>query len=765
MFEWLFKFERIRFEGSGVSVQSGSVVAVAALVVGLLVAFGLIYAATRLYASNRARAISLGLRVAALVLLCLPLLEPVLVTPDVVPNRSHVAVLVDASASMSLADGREGRARGADALRVLGADAAGADGLLQALDERFQMHRYAFAEQPRRADSLQQLAFDGGASDLAAALERVQADFEGRPLAGIVLLTDGGYRGRDPDALARALGDGGAPLHVVGLGQEAFEREREVVSVDVSDDAEVATRVQIDVRVRGWEAGPAQIRLYDEEGTAVLTETRRLSGEGRVDRFSFYLAPEDDEPRAYRATIAEAEGELNGQNNALRVLVQPRTDTARVLYFEGQLRPDFKFIKRALEDDPRLGVASVLYTSSGKLYRQGIERPDELAGGFPATEAVLNGFDVVVLGDLAAATFAPEQIEQIERFVRRRGGGFLMLGGRQSFTEGGYADTPIADLLPAQLDESRRAVLTPNFQGADSSGFRFVPTAEGLRHPVLRLAARPDSNRRRWAGLPRLQSINYLGAVKPGAAVLARKPEDAFGASEPLLVVQRYGKGRSAALPTAGTWRWQLQQPTEDERHARFWRQLIRWLAASAPGRVEAEVVRAEAAPGEAVRVTAQVYDSTYAPLSGATVRGRLVGPAGSERATVAFEESLLESGSYEGTFTPQAEGTYRLEVTARAGEQVVGRDVQHVLVRPSRAEFLSATLKRAALERLATASGGAYYTPDAAGALPERLRSQERANTAVYRTADLWDMPLLFGLVILLLSVDWVYRRRQGLP
>lgn len=767
MFEWLFKFERVRFEGSGVSLQAGSALAVAGLLVGMIVVFGLVYVTTRLYTSNRTKGVSLGLRVMVLLLLCLPLFEPVLVTPDVVPRQNYVAVLVDASASMSLPDGREGATRGADALRVLGARADEPDGVLRALGERFRLQSYAFAERSLRADSLHQLAFDGDASDLAAALERVQSDFEGRPLAGVVLLTDGGYRGPAPGALAQALGERGAPLHVIGLGREAFEREREVVSADVSDDVEVATRVQVDVRVRSWEAGPAQIRLYDEAGTAVLVETRSLSGAGRVDRFSFYLEPVGDAPQTYRATVEEADGEVNGQNNALHLLVQPRADTARVLYFEGQLRPDFKFVKRALEDDPRLEIATVLYTGSGKIYRQGIAAPDELAGGFPASEAVLDGYDVVMLGDLAASTFSVDQLEMLERFVRRRGGGFLMLGGRQSFAEGGYADTPVADVLPVRLDESRQTVLRPNFQGADSasSGFPFVPTEAGLAHPVLRLAAVPDSNRSRWEGLPHLQSINYLGAAKPAATVLARKPDDAFGDAEPLLVVQRYGRGRSAALPTAGTWRWQLQQPAADERHERFWRQLVRWLAASASGRVEVVVARDDVAPGEAVRVTVQAYDSTYAPLPGATVRGRLVGPGGAGRATVDFDRVASESGGYEAAFTPYAEGVYRLEVTAQAGGRAVGRAVRHVLVRPSRAEFVGATLKRASLQRLADASGGVYYAPDDARALPERLRSQERANTTVYRTADLWDMPFIFGLVLLLLSAEWVYRRRQGLP
>src|SRR5690606_30305229 len=142
-------------------------------------------------------------------------------------------------------------------------------------------------------------------------------------------------------------------------------------------------------------------------------------------------------------------------------------------------------------------------------------------------------------------------------------------------------------------------------------------------------------NQARWADMPGLTSLNLLGAVKPGAVVLAEKPEDDFGDREPLLVVQRYGKGRSAALATASTWRWQMRLDADDLRHERFWRQFVRWLAASAPDHVHSGLDRHRYAPGDAVPVSVDVYDPRYNPLEGAAVSGLLTDPFGTTREVV----------------------------------------------------------------------------------------------------------------------------------
>ncbi|HMB92608.1 MAG TPA: glutamine amidotransferase, partial [Rhodothermales bacterium] len=406
-------------------------------------------------------------------------------------------------------------------------------------------------------------------------------------------------------------------------------------------------------------------------------------------------------------------------------------------------------------------------TGTGKIYRQGIKTPDELAGGFPTTEEDLYGFKAVIFGDIEASAFSPDQLRLVERFVRERGGGFLMLGGRNAFSEGFYDNTPIADVLPVTLDPSRRQVLPTPFSVPDKDvaeqGFKFIPTSAGAENPILKFSPNSIANLNRWTEMPGLTSINYLGSVKPGASVLAEKPEDDFGDGEPLLVVQRYGKGRTAALATSSTWRWQMLLDSEDARHERFWRQMARWLVASAPNRVDVDLGQARFAPDEDVPLTVSIYDDSYRPQSGAEVRGLLTDPFGTV-SEVTFQEELANEGTYTWPFVPQDEGLYELSVVAETDAGVLTSQPKSFLVRPSNKEFYDATLKRAFLQNLATTAGGSYYTPAEAGVIPDNLRSR-RTSTSIFHAEYLWDMPFLFGLVLLLLSAEWMYRRRKGLP
>ncbi len=766
MFESLLKYSRVQFEeGSLGFLAGGAFWLYVALLALIVVGMAWMYRRSKRYRSTQHKIWSLGLRLGALGLLALPLFEPVLITPMVVPDENFVAVMVDASSSMSIEDGATGNTRFAQASKLLFDETVG---LFPALNDHFKLRLYSFSDEALRADSLSNVP-TGTSTNLTTALDRVMADFKGLPLTGIVLLTDGGDNSNDrPQEKAEVLRSLDVPLHIVGLGKERIEPERELLDVAVTTAVEQTTGAEIDVKVRSWANEPTPVDIHIlQDDQRVFTEQHRLKGSGKIDQFTLFFEPTREGAHEYTVQVAPAENEDNLANNTQNLLINTRKDTLRVLYVEGHLRRDFKFIKRALQDDQVIDFTSVSRTGPGKIYRQGIRSPNELAGGFPTTEAELNQFHAILVGDMEAAAFTPEQLLLIERFVRVRGGGFLMLGGRNSYVEGSYNDTPIADVLPVELDLSRRTVIPPAFSNPNEppgeQGFAFLPTPAGLESPILKLSPDAGTNRARWANIPGLTSINFLGAVKPGAVVLAEKPNDDYGEREPLLVIQRYGRGRSAALPTASTWRWQMLLPAEDVRHERFFRQLIRWQATGAPKPVDIDQAETRFTPADPVPVAVNVYDDGYAPQSNASVEATLTLPSGQTR-NLHLQPALAEDGAYTTTYYPQQEGMYNLNVKASVNGQTIGTDRQHFLVRPSKQEFANATLQRPFLENLATASNGTYYTPDQANTLPDNLMSRRTA-TSVFQADYLWDMPLLFGLALVLLSIEWITRRRRGLP
>ena len=126
----------------------------------------------------------------------------------------------------------------------------------------------------------------------------------------------------------------------------------------------------------------------------------------------------------------------------------------------------------------------MLRTTQNKVYRQGIKDPKELEDGFPAKPEELFAYQGLIIGGVEASYFTAAQQQAIRDFVDRRGGGLLFIGGRASLSDGGWQNSPMADLVPVRLPEGR---------GTFHRDFSSVAlTAQGAQSILCRL----DENRR-----------------------------------------------------------------------------------------------------------------------------------------------------------------------------------------------------------------------------------------------------------------------------
>ncbi len=764
----LINYDTMNYSEGEFAFQVGSFIYfLVPLIIVLILILGVIYYISKIYMTKGSKVFSLAIRLIALLLLLLPLFEPVLMMPDIIPEENFLVIMLDKSMSMGIGDGKDGETRLQSVRRILENEETG---VLTGLEKNFKIRYYEFGASASRKDSLLYTDANDTGTNLSTALKRVISDYKGLPLAGIVMFSDGGDNSKDdPLTIAEELRGLEIPVHIIGTGSESFDIERELVEVNAGKGLSEGTGAEIDVKIRSWinEVAPVDITIF-KEGEPVFTERRTLKGGGGIDYLSFFYEPSEKGAHEYTVKIEEMENEVNIDNNTQSFLIDSRKDSIRVLYFEGHIRNEFKYLKRALQDDQIVEFTSVTRTGTGKFYRQGIRTPDELEGGFPVNEEDLNRFKAVVFGDVEASYFTIEQLRMVEEFVRMRGGGFLMMGGMHSFAEGDYFNTPIADLLPVELDPERRQVIATVFHNpmtalSDTGGYRFVPTRAGLENPILKFSADLGTNRALWDEMPKLTSINYLGNVKPGATVLAEKTRDRFGETEPLLVTHRYGRGRAGMLATSSTWRWQLQRESGDQRHERFWRQFIRWLITSAPDKVNLELADNVYSPGDEIPLNVKVYDDDYNPLQFVDIRGSIKGPQGI-RSEINFRSDLNEDGEYIGTYIPGSEGMYEVSIHASHEGRSLGERKQSFLIRPSKIEYNDATLKKLLLQNIAEISNGEFYEEFEVENLLTNLRTR-KTSTSIFKTEFLWDMPLLYLLVLILLSVEWIYRRRKGMP
>src|SRR5215470_15041056 len=184
----------------------------------------------------------------------------------------------------------------------------------------------------------------------------------------------------------------------------------------------------------------------------------------------------------------------------------------------------------------------------------------------------LKNFDVVVFDDFShRAYFNPIYLDKVRDFVRD-GGGLAMLGGARAFDSGGYADSSLKDVLPVELD-GKGSYQT---QGAVHP----VLTPSGKAHPITRLLPDPKGNEEAWAKMPVLTALNQVRSAR--GETLLSAGMNGSGATTPLLTIGRFGKGRSLALMSDETWRWNfiaVGNRETPQNHLKLIRQAIRWLA------------------------------------------------------------------------------------------------------------------------------------------------------------------------------------------
>jgi uncharacterized membrane protein len=685
------------------------------------------------------------------------LCRPLLVVPTVVPQQSFVAVLVDDSQSMRIAD-VDGEPRSAWTLRTL---APGKGSLVDALSARFKLRLFRFGAAAERLESASDLGFEADRSDLANALDRVREDLGALPLSGVVLLSDGAHNAEASvtDTLL-ALQARNVPVFAVGLGRERHPRDVEVSRVEAPRSVLKGTSLAVEVVLAQRGYGGRSVPLHVEDsGRIIATQQVELPGgaEGAAVRVHINMA--DAGPRRLRFRVPAQDGEEVPENNQQDVLMEVVDRREKVLYVEGEPRFELKFLRRAVREDPNLQLVTLQRTADNKFLRLDVDDADELAGGFPKTRPELFRYRGLVLGSLEASFFTSDQLRALADFVGQRGGGLLMLGGPRSFSEGGYAPTPLADVLPV--------VLEPRPAGAGQEFFarlKVEPTPPGLVHAAMQIAGSEEKTRERWRALPPLSAINPVRRVKPGAVTLLTGRPEGAGDSQVVLAHQRYGRGRALALTVQDSWQWQMHadMALEDATHERLWQQILRWLVSQTPGPVSLTASKDRVAPGERVALTAEVGDDAFLAVNDARVTATVRSPSG--RLTEhALDWTVERDGEYRGGFVADEKGLYEVRVTASRGPQALGGDALHVDATTLATEYFGSEMRAPLLQRLASETGGRFYTTATAGSLAEDI-GYSGGGTTVLEHKDLWDMPAVFLALVLLLGTEWAWRRVRGL-
>jgi uncharacterized membrane protein len=768
----------------------------------LLAAVFILYWSYRAAPAGWVRWVCLSLKLLGLAALAFCLLEPLWSGQRARPGANVFAILADNSQSMQIRDTGQPQTRGEILLNLL-SPALG--GWQRQIDTDFELRRYYFDARLQNTRDFGELKFDGRASSLVSAVRSLADRYKGRPLAGIILLTDGNAtdsRGPIPDL------SGLPPIYPVAIGQKGGIKDISLEQVSVSqsafEDAPVA--IQAEVSATGFRGEKIAAKLTDQSGKTITEKKLRASGDGSVAALQIQLKPEKPRLSFYKLRVGpEAELAQTGEptnsaeatlaNNSRVLVVDRGHGPYRILYVSGRPNWEFKFLNRAVQADDQIQLVGLIRVAKREpkfafrgragetdnplfrgfndkrdtaerydqpvLTRLNTRDNEELRGGFPRTAEELYSYHAIIVDDLEAEFFTTETASLVQKFVSERGGGFLMLGGMETFQQGLYHRTPIGEMLPVYLDSS---------EGTRPGGaLRLNLAREGWLQPWVRIRDNENDERTRLQGMPVFEVFNKVREVKPGASIIA-SATDENGKEFPALITQRFGRGRTAALTVGNIWRWGMENPDARADMEKSWRQFMRWLVSDVPNRVDLAAEPQPADPNGAVKLQARIRDAKFQPLDNASV-SVLVEPVifGGSPSTntlrLIAEPSLDEPGLYETTYVPRLTSGYKATVfaTNSAGAEV-GRAEAGWNTDFAAEEFRSLTPNLSLLEEIAKKTGGevvpAAKLDDFARGLPTRRAPEMEA-----WSRPIWHTPAMFAFALASLLAEWGLRRWKGMP
>jgi hypothetical protein len=742
------------------------------------------------------RALLSATRILILLILVLVLSGPFLKVDKKVERRPLVAVLLDDSRSMRLPAGpfdsdeelvKAARAAGlavtddgqvsAELRKTLSEMSRGAlarsavttaaDSLTAPLAEKYDVRYYTFA------DGLTPLALDGarpqlpepgekdgGSTRLGDALGAVLDEAAGRPVAGIVLFSDGQHTGgRAPLDAAQAAAKAAAPIFAVAPGSSRRPQDLSVIDVFTSGQVAVGdtARVSVTIESQGLDGQAAEVQLLDGE-QVIASKPLTLRG---AEHQQIELSFEADKPgtRNLKVNIPplpEETEELQSNNSDVAV-VRVNEDKLKVLFVDGRPRWDFRFLKNSLRRDQ--GLAGRTGDDPEIVLETEALRQNGGGGlGLPGTVEELTEYGVVIIGDASPKLLDAAFIQILGEAVRDHGLGLIVAAG-PAYMPHAYGET-LQDLLPVEMHASAAGMLAPTH-----TPFQLEVSPEGMSHEVMRLYEDAGRNQTVWSVMPPYYWCAAAERPAAAATVLAWNPnlEVRYG-RVPLIAYHFAGEGKVMFVGLDSTWHW--RQNVGERFFYKFWGQAIRFMASGAedddasegPKRNRLEVTPVRIEPGETVQIELLAIDENGAPRTDPKMPVVLKGPE--EETTVELLADGAVKGRFTGSLSPEVQGDFSLVWKPGADGEALETHFE-VLEAPE--ELRHPGIDRLGLQQLAATSGGEMVALSDLAAIPDKLKGETKM-TQLHREAAIWDNWLTLVALIFLYSLDVGLRRLKGL-
>ena len=610
---------------------------------------------------------------------------------------------------------------------------------------------------------LQNLKPTGDSTRPAAAVQQILNQTRGTPPAAIVLLTDGIASNGDTDKLSTIVPlarEQLVPLFVIGFGSDEPTRDVQLAELIADNVAFVNDPIVFTAKVKvfGFKGQSAVVELREKGSEQSLGKrTVTLPIDGQTVNVDLLYTPTQSGDREFEVVVIPPPGDVDRDNNRLSQAVRVREGKLKILLADGLPRWEFRELKNTLEREPTIELHTLLQEADLEFALQD-ETAKPLQGRFPLTREALSAYDVLLLGDLNPGALTPGVLENVREFVRE-GGGVLAIAGPNHMPMA-FRGSPIETLLPIELD----TVKIPPSDAIISEPFRPQWTAAGQQStPLFRHLQLDGSPREVWRSLPGLYWLCEAPRMKPGATVLVEHSQRR-GEQQPLpvIVLQRFGAGKVLFHATDELWRWRFRGG--ERLYSRYWVQALRYLSRTqnltgARG-VEFTSDRQIYQRGESVRFRLQFLDERQLPTNGKAIV--MIERIDEPRRSVELSRVANSQNVFISELRGLRDGRYHaLVVEPSFPGSPPSVDFQ---IEVPQRELLRRRLEKADLTAAARATHGRYFVVHEADQLPEEFPLGPPVPLAAATVVPLWTRWELLALFAIVLSTEWLCRRRWRL-
>ena len=747
------------------------------------------------------RCVALLLRSLGIGLLLFCWLEPMASREQPKPQANSLLVVIDDSNSMKALVSNSDE----EAFRSLIADDAS---WLVNATETYRVRKYLFDSEVIPADSLTSWTGEGSSSSLDRSIRNLAKRYRDQPVAGIILVTDGRATDLPVTSNLQSVGetDTTIPIYPVRIGALRTLRDLKIDSVSVlqSEFETAPVTMTAEVSQVGLAGTDAVVELKDIAGKTIDTEKVRLNADRPTLKVEFRFRPEQSGVSAYELSVRPSEDntftaspEITLSNNRRYQVVDRGMGPYRILYLAGRPNWEFKFLRRALDEDAELSLTSLIrianremkfsfrnskMDSTNPLFsgfedvsddekqqydepvyaRLGVRNSGELQKGFPKDAEELFEYSALIIDDLEHQFLTLDQQQLIRQFVAVRGGALLALGGQESMRGMEFRDSVLGQILPLYGDSSPISSSVPELFQESPETLRFQLTREGWLQPPMRLADNEAAERKRLETMPEFQVFNRTSRLKPGASIWV-EGEVRDRERVPLYISQRFGRGKTAAFMLGDFWRWGLRYEGEDRSPVyQAWRQMVRSAIADVPKPISVDPSISDENPRLA-RIVVHVAGPDFQSVDNAQVQVAIQFPDGRKVDAIA-QPSSQTAGDYETELVMSDSGVYMATATVAGPDgAALGTAAAGWVYEPEAMEMAQLGIDEDKLQRLAKASGGQVLSPSQLQSLSSWIPT-DRVPIKEIRTYPLWHAPWVIGFAVGALMLEWWMRRRYGL-